>query len=127
MTSDANTRIARLKTLNKTQESLLLRIITRVGRITIFVKSSDIADADGAMIHPLLHAMGPGLVLFATFLNTAVDRNDIMVTDTSESTLFMPKVYVGGMERHTVFSGGAMNYDGVDFPFHCANGFREAR
>ena len=99
------------------KQGLLLRFGASVFRcLVVGGKSADVADADAVGVVSL--AVCAYQLYRATFVNSAVEVDDVVVADLGEATLTVPAVDVGDGEGLAFRSGGAMDDDGIYFS-HC--------
>ena len=95
---------------------LLLGCASVLWCLVVRSKTTDIADADAVGVVPL--AVCASQLYRATFVDSAVEVDDVVVTDLGEATLTMPAVDVSDGERLAFGCGGAMDDDGVNLS-HC--------
>ena len=92
---------------------LLLGCASVLWCLVVGGKSTDVADSNAVGVVSL--AVCAYQLYRATFVDSAVEVDDVVVTDLGEATLTMPAVDVSDGERLAFGCGGAMDDDVSDF------------
>lgn len=109
MAMDSGLRVLLHQHTQELQQGAFLRVGAGVFRFAVSGQTADIAHAYAVAVVP--RAVCAYLVLGATTLDSAVEVDDIVVADTTEATLLVPTVDVGGVVVRSLTSGGAVDDD----------------